>query len=62
MTGLMIERAKPLAERIDFLNKTQSIHRSDSRSSLWKRRCVLVSPAAFARPNSQIDFRQRFAA
>jgi hypothetical protein len=33
MTGLMIERAKPLAERIDFLNKTQSIHRSDSRSS-----------------------------
>ena len=33
MTGLIIERAKPLAERIDFLNKTQSIHRSDSRSS-----------------------------
>jgi hypothetical protein len=34
MNGLMIERAKPHAERIDFSNKARSIHRSDSRSSV----------------------------
>ncbi len=33
MNGLMIERAKPHVERIDFSNKARSIHRSDSRSA-----------------------------
>jgi len=43
MNGSMIERAKPHVEHIDFSNKAQSIHRSDSRSSggydrLWSVR------------------------
>jgi hypothetical protein len=34
MNGSTIGRAKPHVEHIDFSNKAQSIHRSDSRSSV----------------------------